>query len=67
MDCLKEKQLHFEKEVASLESKRTALLESIEETHRQIEQNVNLYYTNAMNIMQNSLDASAEKAGEEYR
>ena len=67
MDCLKEKQLHFEKEVASLESKRTTLLESIEETHRQIEQNVNLYYANAMNIMQNSLDASAEKAGEEYR
>ena len=67
VDCLKEKQLHFEKEVASLESKRTTLLESIEETHRQIEHNVNLYYTNAMNIMQNSLDASAEKAGEEYR
>jgi hypothetical protein len=67
VDCLKNKQLHFEKEVASLESKRTTLLESIEETHRQIEQNVNLYYTNTMNIMQNSLDASAEKIGEEYR
>jgi chromosome segregation ATPase len=67
VDCLKEKQLTFEKEVSALESKRATLLESIEQIHQQIDENTRLYYANAMATMEASFDESAEKAADRFR
>ena len=67
VDCLRVKRSACENDIASLTATRDGLLASIEQIHRQIDENTELYYQNAMSAMQDSFDMNAEKAGAEYR
>jgi chromosome segregation ATPase len=51
VDCLRVKRSACENDIASLTATRDGLLASIEQIHRQIDENTELYYQNAMSAM----------------